>query len=86
MPTKLDRTTGNSNGDTTKQCRKRNKKIYNGYLFRFRKDSELAVCIKNQIQYGTISLNHLITKLLCEKFECPVPLKSYDERTVTVIL
>jgi len=64
-----------------KETDKRNAKTYTDYRFRVRKDSELAKLLEDHLENGEVSLNFLISELLCKHFECKLPHREY-RRTI----
>jgi len=64
---------GKGSKTSTESKSKYNKKAYASHLFMFRKNSELALAIKNfKAQNGT-SFNYILTKLLCGYFDVSWP-------------
>ena len=59
------------------ETEKRNAKTYTDYRFRVRKDSDLAKLLEDHIENGEVSLNFLMTELLCEHFKCKLPHREY---------
>ena len=63
---------------STESKRKYNKNAYGTHLYSYRKNSEFGECIKDfKAQKGT-SLNYLITKLLSEHWNVPIPAPETD--------
>jgi predicted amidophosphoribosyltransferase len=63
---------------STQAKRKYNKNAYSTYLFSYRKRSELAERISEIKTHKDTSLNFLITKLLAEHFDVPIPIPEHD--------
>ena len=64
---------------STKSKSKYNKNAYASHLYMYRKNSELGHRVKEfKAKKGT-SFNYLITKLLCNHFDVPLPIPEMDE-------
>ena len=59
-----------------------NSRKYKSYLLRIRNDSELAKRVEEHVDIGRTSLNFLVTRLLCDYFDIPLPHKRYEVRTI----
>jgi len=56
----------------------RNKRMYNAYIFRVRKDSELAELLIDHAENGSTSVNFIMTAALCNFFKCKLPHRAYN--------
>ena len=63
---------------STESKRRYNKESYATHLYVYRKNSELFECIKEFKSKNGTSLNYLITKLLSEHFDVPIPIPETD--------
>ena len=61
---------------------KYNSRKYKSYLLRIRNDTKLAKCIEEHMDTGRTSLNFLVTRLLCDYFDVPLPHKRYSVQTI----
>lgn len=61
----------------TIEKRKFNKKTYRSIIFRVRFNSELDKLLHHHSLHGSFSVNFLITRALCNYFDCPLPHRSY---------
>ena len=63
---------------STESKRKYNKSAYSTHLYAYRKNSEFGECVEEfKARKGT-SLNFLITQLLAEHWDVPVPIPELD--------
>ena len=58
------------------------KRAYKSYHIRIRNDTELAKCVEAHLDSGRTSLNFLVTRLLCDYFDVPLPHKRYEVQTI----
>ena len=72
-------------GNRTEEKRKYNAKTYTSFLFRYRTDSELAEALGEFMAARDISLNMLLTQLLCEHFKVQLPQKVLIEYKRTAL-
>jgi len=63
---------------STESKRRYNKTAYATHLYVFRKNSDLAECIREFKSHKGTSLNYLITKLLSEHFGVSIPIPETD--------
>jgi len=66
-------------GKRAEQAERYNRKTYTRTVFRYRTDSELAERIAMHQDIGEMSMNMLITYLLCDYFKIPLPGKNFTE-------
>jgi len=60
------------------ETQKRNKRKYKTYIFRVRKDSDLAAELINHAENGSTSVNFVMTAALCNYFKCKLPHREYN--------
>ena len=66
-------------GKSSNEAKRRyNKDAYATHLYAYRKNSELGERIREFKSRKGTSLNYLITKLLCDRFDAPMPIPETD--------